>query len=74
MKNINPFLKELPHNSKNNNLLLRLGNGYNPQSGYWDDAYSCQRILSLICAKKSTIEILEKYVGRITWRISKELN
>ncbi|RMZ48868.1 hypothetical protein EB821_05335 [Candidatus Marinimicrobia bacterium PRS2] len=66
----NRYLFELPLNSKNRKILLRLGNGYNKYSGFWDDAFSFMEILSDLGANDLSKSKISKYLGRLTCTLS----
>ena len=73
IKRKNHFLIELPLNSKNIKLLLRLGHGYNNYLGMWDDAFSFMKILLDIGADEGLKIKISKYLNKLTYKLPSKL-
>ena len=59
-------LQELPNTPENIDKLYRLGNGYNPKIGIWDDAYSCMKILTEFGVDDSNLSQVSEFVGKLS--------
>ncbi len=65
-------LQEFPKTTEYLEKLQYLGNGYNPKSGEWDDAFSAHKILFECQVKSPFVKEIGEKIGKLSVQISGE--